>query len=218
MSRASRPATSRNPASSAGSSSRVMLTPEAPDAIRNTQSFVEHSPSTVMALKVSSTTRRSAPARIAGSTFASVVRNPSIVAMRGSIMPEPLAIPPTVNDPPPGTSTSAAADFGNGSVVMIARVAFSAPVTSRTRTAAWTPERIFAGSSCTPITPVDATSTRSLVHPVAEAAASAISRATRIPASPVHALAHPLLTTIVFACPPDRVRCSRESTTGAATA
>ena len=80
----------------------VIATPDAPEASRNTQSFVEHSPSTVMALNVSSATRRSARCSTSGATRASVVRNPSIVAMRGSIMPEPLAMPPTENVPAGG--------------------------------------------------------------------------------------------------------------------
>ena len=64
--------------------------------------------------------RRAATA--AGSTAASVVRKPSIVAMRGSIMPEPLAMPPTRNGAD-SVVTSTAHSFGNGSVVMIARAA-----------------------------------------------------------------------------------------------
>ena len=91
--------TARRPASNAGSSSRVMSTPDVPDAISITQSFVEHSPSTVIALNVSSATRRSARCSTSGATRASVVRKPSIVAMRGSIMPEPFAMPPTLNEP-----------------------------------------------------------------------------------------------------------------------
>src|SRR5579864_8785748 len=73
-------------------------------------------------------------------------------------------------------------------------------------------------SRATPITPVDATSTLSASQPRAVAVASAISRATVCPAAPVHALAHPLLITAAVARPPDRARCSRETTTGAATA
>jgi hypothetical protein len=45
-----------------------IVTPEAPDASRNTQSLVEHSPSTVMALNVSSATLRSAPCNTSGAT------------------------------------------------------------------------------------------------------------------------------------------------------
>ena len=192
-------------------------TPESPDASRNTQSFVEHSPSTVMALKLSSTTRLSAPPRTSGDTRASVVRKPSIVAMRGSIMPDPFAMPPT-RKVPAAVSTLTACDLGNGSVVMIARVAASAPATESSRAAASMPARTFAGSSWTPITPVDATSTCSGRHPRASAAAAAMSRATVIPAAPVHALAHPLFTTIACASPPLSARCARAISIGAATA
>ena len=82
-----------------------------PDAIANTQSLVEHSPSTVMALNVSSADARSARCSSAGDTFASVVRKPSMVAMFGSIIPEPLAVPPTVNVPR-GVFTVTACSFG----------------------------------------------------------------------------------------------------------
>ena len=58
-------------------------------------SLVEHSPSTVIALNVRPATSRSALSSSAGSTFASVVMNASIVASIGSIMPAPLAMPPT---------------------------------------------------------------------------------------------------------------------------
>ena len=105
-----------------------IVTPDAPDASRNTQSLVEHSPSTVIALNVSSATLRSARCSTAGATCASVVRNPSIVAMRGSIMPEPLAMPPTANVRPSAVVTDTALPFGNGSVVMMARMAASLPV------------------------------------------------------------------------------------------
>ena len=85
-------------------------------------SFVEHSPSTVIALKVSRVTAVSAFLNTAGSTCASHVRNPSIVAMSGSIMPEPFVMPPTRNTPA-AVTTFTAASFGNGSVVMIASMA-----------------------------------------------------------------------------------------------
>jgi hypothetical protein len=47
---------------------------------------------------------------------------PSIVAIIGSIMPEPLAMPPMPIVRPPIVSC-AEASLGNGSVVMIARAA-----------------------------------------------------------------------------------------------
>ena len=97
-----------------------IVTPLAPLARTITQSFVEHSPSTVMALNVSSTTSRSARSSNGNGTAASVVTKPSIVAIIGSIMPEPLAMPPILTVRPP-MCTSVAASLGNGSVVMMAR-------------------------------------------------------------------------------------------------
>ena len=64
----------------------------------------------------------SALLKSAGSTFASQVRKPNIVAISGSIMPDPFAMPPTWNVPA-GVSTLTAYSFGHGSVVMIARAA-----------------------------------------------------------------------------------------------
>ena len=72
-----------------------MRTPLAPLASANTVSLVEHSPSTVMALKVVSQASISARCSSAGGTAASVVTKPSIVASIGSIIPEPLHMPPT---------------------------------------------------------------------------------------------------------------------------
>src|SRR5688572_26520747 len=100
-----------------------MTTPLAPDASANTQSLVEHSPSTVIALKVSRADSVSARCSSAGGTRASVVRKPSIVAMFGSIIPEPFAVPPTTNEPR-AVSTRTECSFGNGSVVMMARDPF----------------------------------------------------------------------------------------------
>ena len=101
-------------------------TPLLPLARASTQSLVEHSPSTVIALNVSFTTELSARCRIDGSTAASVVRNASIVAINGSIIPEPLAIPPT-RKLPVLVVTSTDTSFGNGSVVMIASAAALPP-------------------------------------------------------------------------------------------
>ena len=96
-----------------------MTTPLAPLAIAKTVSLVEHSPSTVMALNVSRVTAASAFLNVAGSTCASQVRKPSIVAIIGSIMPEPFVMPPTWNVPA-AVSTLTAVSLGNGSVVMMA--------------------------------------------------------------------------------------------------
>ena len=56
------------------------------------------------------------------------------------------------------------------------------------------------------MTPVEATSTCSTGQPTRRAVSVAISRASRRPASPVQALAQPLLTTIARAVPPERAR------------
>ena len=66
------------------------------------------------------------------------------------------------------------------------------------------------------MTPVDATSTCSSGQPTSRAVSLAMSRAACSPSSPVQALAQPLLTTMARAAPPERTRCSRETTTGAA--
>ena len=149
----------------------------------------------------------------AGATAASVVTTPSIVAIMGSIMPEPFAIPP-MRYAPVAAVTSTAASFGNGSVVMMARAAEGPPSRSSAAAAEAMPLVTTSQSSSTPMTPVDATSTCSTGHPATLAVSAAIARASAIPESPVHAFAHPLLTTIARAVPPDRTRCSRETTTG----
>ncbi len=122
MPRASSRETARSPSSSAGYSSSSITTPLAPDASANSESFVEHSPSTVMALNVSRADSVSARFSRGGAICASVVRKPSMVAMLGSIMPDPLAVPPIRNDPR-AVLTVTACSLGNGSVVMMARAA-----------------------------------------------------------------------------------------------
>ena len=79
--------------------------------------------------------------------------------MRGSIMPEPFAMPPTRNDPTARSSTSTAYSFGNGSVVMIARAAAAPPSAASAVTACGMPARILSILRLTPMTPVDATRT-----------------------------------------------------------
>jgi len=164
--------------------------------------LVEHSPSTVMALNVSSTASRRARCSRGSGTAASVVTNPSIVAIIGSIMPEPLAIPPMRTSRPP-MSTTAPASFGNGSVVMIARAAVGPSSAERLRNAFGRAARIFSIGKATPITPVDATSTSAAEQCTSRAVSAAMSRAASIPSVPVQALAHPLLTMTARATPPD---------------
>ena len=137
--------------------------------------------------------------------------------MRGSIMPEPLVMPPTRNVPAARSSTSTAADFGNGSVVMMA----VGGVGGRRRRAAppppcGMPPRSAAIFRFTPMTPVEATSTSSAAQPTAAAVSAAISRASAMPCGPVQALAQPLLATMARARPPVAARCAFDTSTGAA--
>ena len=124
-----------------------------------------------------------------------------MVASMGSIMPEPLAMPPTAKLPA-DVWTRTALSFGHGSVVMMACAASTWPGASVTLDAAAMPAVTAAGSSATPITPVDATSTSSTAQPIARAVSPAMTCATSMPASPVQALAQPLLTTMPRARPP----------------
>ena len=112
--------TRRSASVNTGSSRSPTVTPLAPFASAKTQSFVEHSPSTEIALNVTSVTAVSARCSSAGGTAA------SMVAIKGSIIPEPLAMPPTLKRPI-GVSTRTASSLGNGSVVMIARAASGPP-------------------------------------------------------------------------------------------
>ena len=132
-------------------------------------------------------------------------------------MPEPLAIPPIVISRPL-MPTRAAASLGKGSVVMIACAASDPSLAPRAWNATGNPFWILSIGSATPITPVDATSTCSTGQPTRRAVSAVIVLASRSPASPVQALAHPLLTTTARATPPDRERCSRDTVTGAACA
>src|SRR2546425_5019871 len=98
--------------------SRDGSTPDAPPASSRTVSFVLVSPSTEMALKLRSATRRNSGCSPAGSPTASVVSTASSVAMSGWIMPAPLAMPPTVTIPA-GVSKRTAQCLGRVSVVMM---------------------------------------------------------------------------------------------------
>src|SRR5689334_3741401 len=194
-----------------------MTVPLLPDAIANSESFVEHSPSTVIALKVSRADSTSARCSIAGGTCASVVMNPSIVAMFGSIIPDPFAIAPTTNDPR-DVVTRTECSFGNGSVVMIARAASPPLPRASAEHACWIPGMTRSIGSPTPMTPVDATRTCSGGHPSASATCSVIRFAFASPSAPVHAFAHPLLTTMAHPTPCVASRCCLETSTGAACA
>ena len=99
-------------------SSRLKVTPDAPDDIKRTVSLVEVHPSESMRLNVLSHTSSNTCVAMAGSTMASVVTTESIVAKEGASIPAPFAIP--TNFAPP---TEVSAIFGLESVVMIASAA-----------------------------------------------------------------------------------------------
>src|SRR5207249_4902468 len=168
--------------------SRDGSTPDAPPASSRTVSFVLVSPSTEMALKLRSATRRNSGCSPAGSPTASVVSTASSVAMSGWIMPAPLAMPPTVTIPA-GVSKRTAQCLGRVSVVMMARAASGPPSGVRRPAAARKPSATCSSGSGTPITPVDSTSAVRGGRPAACSAACAIARAAASPGAPVQAFA-----------------------------
>ncbi|MNJ39376.1 hypothetical protein D3C77_342460 [compost metagenome] len=92
------------------------------------------SPSTVIILKVTSVVAPSRPCSAAGSTTASVVTKPSIVAMFGWIIPEPFAAPAMLTLRP-STFSVTQTSFLTRSVVRIAWQNSSAPSTAADSTA-----------------------------------------------------------------------------------
>ena len=96
-----------------------MERPEAPLAIKRTESLVLMSPSMVIRLKDRLTAWARVSWRNGFDTEASVVRKASMVAMFGSIMPAPLTTPPTVISPAE-VSIFAEHDFVQVSEVRIA--------------------------------------------------------------------------------------------------
>ena len=89
---------------------------------------------------------------------ASVVTKQNIVARWGSIIPTPLAMPPSVTGRPL-ISTRRAASLGRVSVVMIASAAARPPCGESAFTSLGSAGRIRSMGSGTPMTPVDAMST-----------------------------------------------------------
>ena len=116
--------------------------------------------------------------------------------MFGSIIPDPFATHVIVASP-----TEAESALGCVSVVMMP----SAPtIGSSCRSAVMptTPDSIFSIGSCTPITPVELTSTRLGSVPSSVAAATAIRRACSTPRNPVATLLTLLLAMIARSTPP----------------
>ena len=119
-----------------------------------------------------------------------------MVAMLGSIIPEPLATHVMVALPSDADSA-----LGCVSVVMIP----SAPTSGspcRSPAMPRTPVSIFSTGNCTPMTPVELTSTLPASVPSSFAAAAAMRRAFSTPRSPVATLLTLLLAMIARSTPP----------------
>ena len=171
-----------------------------PLARHRTRSLGLVSPSTSIVLNVAAVTRLRTAWSTRGATAASVVMKASIVAIWGWIMPDPLAIPPTVMDTRPVVSRSATS-LGAVSVVRIAAAAAGPPPGDNCAAARAIPPRTRSIGSRAPITPVEATSTSASSRPSARAVSAVIAFASSSPGAPVHAFAHPLLITTARARP-----------------
>src|SRR5213594_635404 len=134
--------------------------------------------------------------------------------MFGWIMPEPLAMPPTVMVRPPSVSV-ATTILTVVSVVMMARAASSPPSRRNWLASAGIAASIRAMGNGFPITPVEATKTSSGRKRSAFAVTAAIFTASAYPWRPVQALALPLFTRMARPLP--RRNRWRSRRTGAAT-
>ncbi len=170
-----------------------VLFPAMPLASRITVSLVLMSPSTLIRLNdwFTAVARHCFSCR--GAITASVVKNPSIVAMFGWIIPAPLAMPPIVIRLPPRV-TRTAYSFEQESLVMIASAAGAPPLAEIMPSSFLMPAWILTLGRRTPMRPVEQTNTSSSSQPIRRATPAAIARAWIIPIGPVQALALPLLT------------------------
>ena len=175
--------------------------PARPLASSSTVSLVDWAPSTVSRLKLPATAARRMSCNSAGSAAASVVSTASIVAMFGSSIAAPLAMPPTVK-PPPSTVTS----LGTVSVVIMALAASPPPRACRAATTRGMPAAMTSIGNSKPIRPVEHTSTWSLSQPSDSALSAHMRWASASPCCPVAALALPLLRMTATASPPERSR------------
>mmetsp|Transcript_11678 Transcript_11678/g.54387 ORF Transcript_11678/g.54387 Transcript_11678/m.54387 type:complete len:378 (+) Transcript_11678:282-1415(+) len=186
--------------SASGVPAAIGSPPAAPDARPMTQSLVLVSPSTEIWLKELTDARLTIARHASGSTFASHVTTPSMVAMFGWIIPLPLPMPPIrtlrpPRSPPPPKSTSTASVLRTRSVVQIAvaapyaasLVAFKLP--ARDGTAAMSSSILIR----LPMTPVDWSKISDASHPSASATVAAERTASSMPSLPVAALACPAL-------------------------
>ena len=149
-----------------------------------------------------------------GAMAASVMMKPSVVAIRGWIMPLPLVMPAMCTTPV-RNGTSPKAIFGTWSVVSMARAASGKPSSDKRSNRRGRASTMSLESSSTPITPVEAGSTPATGVLRSFATARQEASATR-PPERVAQLALPAFTRMARATPRDTRRCSRASTTGAA--
>mmetsp|Transcript_25671 Transcript_25671/g.48671 ORF Transcript_25671/g.48671 Transcript_25671/m.48671 type:complete len:345 (+) Transcript_25671:524-1558(+) len=174
--------------------SEMIGLPAAPLARPSTQSFVEVSPSTVIWLKLLTEAVRTRDRQRDVSTAASHVTTPSMVAMLGWIMPDPLEQPPMLTSTPPRLILRAA-DLEARSVVVMA-VAAARPEASSSPSAAAS-EGSAASISVIlmrlPMTPVDSSMMSLGSTPITLPIASALARVSSQPCWPVAALACPAL-------------------------
>ncbi len=124
---------------------------------------------------------------------------PSIVAISGAIIPDPLMMPASVTVRP-STIAVVTAPLGKVSVVMIVAAASSHPH-GRAAKAASSPASALSTGSGTPMTPVEATNTSEGLQPRCPAARAAIASTAARPRAPVKAFELPALTTSARACP-----------------
>ena len=159
-------------------------------------SLVDVSVSMLTQLNVRSAIGPNASASSAPATSASVNNTAIIVAMSGSIIPAPLAMPTTRAVPP---SITAAAIFARVSVVIIALAAPSTDPSGSCSGIAAIPLSIRSIGYRRPMTPVDATSTSATRHPRRSATAVVTARLSSSPAGPLATLALRDTTTIAWA-------------------
>ena len=171
-------------------------------------SFVEVSPSTLSWSQVRAAAGRSNPWSVAGSTVASVRTIESIVAIRGWIIPTPLAIPVTRTGRTARPSGSGrvivvVAALTRESVVRSASAAAASPssVAARFGLTVAIPDRTTSSGRRVPMIPVERS--RVWLSGVASACASiaATSAWSASPAAPVAAFAQPLVEMIPVAQP-----------------
>ena len=120
-----------------------------------------------------------------------------MVAMSGAIIPQPLAMPPSVKLEPFTIRV-----LGIVSVVRMPRAASSAPSFESFLASFGVALRMTSIGKGVPMIPVEQTRTCRFSMPKASAAACVIASASAMPGSPVPALALPELTMIALAVPP----------------